>query len=1550
MLGFRIICFLSLCLAHVPSIPAAEADTARFPARVLREYALISAAARERYPDPRNWRLLASNDGGQTWTQLDIQSNQVFRARSQRRVYHVPNRSAYNAYRLVIEGASSVQLAELELMGPVTGVANHEELHIIASASKAHPLMGAAINAFDRDPASRWIDFGAGTNLCWLQCQYTFHASDCVTNLAQFAVASRRLAAHNPLFEKAPQVLANFTNLATRTMRVLSGYALTSANDSPARDPRDWQLLGSNDRGATWQILDVRRNETFAQRFQRRVFSLTNEVPYFLYRLQIDCVRVPADQPGGASCVQLAEIEPIYSTSDPGGKFSILASAEGENPPMESVDHAFDGKARTKWLSFTDDNNTNRSSWVQWEYLPGGEPRVLNLRWVKALQAQRPMPIELKLQGVAVSWDPSSKLLGFLDETGFQQFTVHSSDALVHSGDRVRLTGTLEPGPDVPAVLDAELVRVTPAGAPEKLRVGQALPGNKNFFLALIEARVTSVAEDSAHWTTLGLAGEDGVERMIGKIKQGSNSLRFFPGCRLRLQGVVQSLVDGQNQLIAGAIWVPNLQQAAVLVETEKDWSEWPLYGLRRLVQTNAALAPGSPVRAMGTVVQQETEGVLIRDQRTNFLRLRTVGAAAPVTGSFVEAIGFLGRSRGVPSLVFARTREGAKAQAQSKPKDLTESDALRPVTQARAVYERLEAQPGKSFPVVLRGVITYIDLEYDSFYVHDGADGILVVNQLDAGLAPLVKEEGSYVEVRGHIDPEMQAVVPDGFVTVLGRGRMPEARRHSWDYLITGKDDAQWVQIEGVVSDLQDVGLTLIVAGGRLTAVINDFDKHSQERLLGSLVRLSGVCAPVRDNRNRRVGLQLLAPYSDCIEVLQPAPENPFDLATRRIIDLANQVSRSTNLTVRLTKTVGVVTYKESKLLFIQDNGDGLRVLPRVEANVQIGDRVEAVGFAEPDGFSPRLVQAQVRTIGHETLPAVNVIDLMGPDVADQDATRVQVQATLVGIKSGKSFQVLDLNDGRGDKNCSAFIPIPSDELPAIPIGSQLRLTGVFRTQSETMADLGLVPTAFQLYLNSPSDIVVLHRPSWWTAQHTVWVAGVLATILLVALSWVSSLRKKVHKRTKQLHAEIAQHKRTEEALATSDRFMRSLVESLPQNIVRKDLKGRFTFANEFFCRTIGKPMDQVIDKTDFDLFPAELASKFRRDDEQVITNGKLFETVEQNLNASGESIFVQVIKTPLFDSANQLIGIQVVFWDVTERKRAEARLEEAQKNMLDASRQAGMAEVAAGVLHNVGNVLNSVNVSASLVGDTLQRSKASGLAKAVALLHEHEANLGAFFQSDPRGKQVVTYLARLADCLTSERDSAVKELHTLKNNIEHIKEIVAMQQSYAKIVGVTEKVKVTDLVEDALRLHSGTLARHEVELTRDYDANLPEIVVERHKVLQILVNLIRNAKYACDESGRHDKRLVVKVSAAEGCVHICASDNGVGIAPENLTRIFNHGFTTRKDGHGFGLHSGALAAKEMGGTLVAQSDGPGKGAAFTLSLPLNPAADQRTGETRAA
>ncbi len=291
----------------------------------------------------------------------------------------------------------------------------------------------------------------------------------------------------------------------------------------------------------------------------------------------------------------------------------------------------------------------------------------------------------------------------------------------------------------------------------------------------------------------------------------------------------------------------------------------------------------------------------------------------------------------------------------------------------------------------------------------------------------------------------------------------------------------------------------------------------------------------------------------------------------------------------------------------------------------------------------------------------------------------------------------------------------------------------------------------------------------------------------------------------------------------------------------------------------------------------------------------------------------------------------------DITERKEAEVELGVIHGKLLETSRQAGMAEVATGVLHNVGNVLNSVNVSATLVADQVRRSKAPNVGKLRELFDQHRADLGRYLTEDPKGRIIPTYLGTLADALAAEQRTIVAEIENLQKNIAHIKDIVAMQQSYAKTSGVVETVSVPDLVEDALRMNAGSLARHDVEISRLYDGR-PVITVEKNKVLQILVNLIRNAKYACDDSGRRDKLIALRTTVEPDGVAITISDNGVGIPSENLTRIFAHGFTTRKEGHGFGLHSGALAAKGMGGSLSVHSDGPGTGARFTLRLPLSP------------
>ena len=148
-------------------------------------------------------------------------------------------------------------------------------------------------------------------------------------------------------------------------------------------------------------------------------------------------------------------------------------------------------------------------------------------------------------------------------------------------------------------------------------------------------------------------------------------------------------------------------------------------------------------------------------------------------------------------------------------------------------------------------------------------------------------------------------------------------------------------------------------------------------------------------------------------------------------------------------------------------------------------------------------------------------------------------------------------------------------------------------------------------------------------------------------------------------LISDITERKRAEEKLVASEAFYHSLVENLPQNILRKDLNERFTFANQRFCMMLGKPLEDIIGKTDFDFFPPDLAEKYQRDDRYVIRTGQTFETVEENQAPNGEKIYVNVIKTPIYDAKGQIIGIQGIFWDISERKRFEERLQKANQEL---------------------------------------------------------------------------------------------------------------------------------------------------------------------------------------------------------------------------------------------------------------------------------------------
>ncbi|MDP2136214.1 MAG: PAS domain-containing protein [Candidatus Didemnitutus sp.] len=315
--------------------------------------------------------------------------------------------------------------------------------------------------------------------------------------------------------------------------------------------------------------------------------------------------------------------------------------------------------------------------------------------------------------------------------------------------------------------------------------------------------------------------------------------------------------------------------------------------------------------------------------------------------------------------------------------------------------------------------------------------------------------------------------------------------------------------------------------------------------------------------------------------------------------------------------------------------------------------------------------------------------------------------------------------------------------------------------------------------------------------------------------------------------------------------------------------------------------------------------------------------------------------------DAAGHPVRMAGSHSDITERRNAELEMHSLHHQLLIASRRAGMAEVATSVLHNVGNVLNSVNVSANVIANSIHQSHVKDVARISGLLEAHAANLGDYLTTDPRGVRVPGYLAQLGAQLIRENEERESEIESLRANVDHIKLIVSMQQGLAKSGGWTESLTPQQVLDQALAaINVSSLDRHRIHVEKHYE-ELSPLLIDKHQVLQILVNFINNAKHAMVNSTAERRVLTLRARRITGGdqeqIRFEVGDTGVGIAPEVGPKIFSQGFTTRVDGHGFGLHSGVIAARNMGGALEFASEGPGRGAVFSLILPIT------SGETAA-
>ncbi|VEB38225.1 sensor histidine kinase [Legionella cherrii] len=311
--------------------------------------------------------------------------------------------------------------------------------------------------------------------------------------------------------------------------------------------------------------------------------------------------------------------------------------------------------------------------------------------------------------------------------------------------------------------------------------------------------------------------------------------------------------------------------------------------------------------------------------------------------------------------------------------------------------------------------------------------------------------------------------------------------------------------------------------------------------------------------------------------------------------------------------------------------------------------------------------------------------------------------------------------------------------------------------------------------------------------------------------------------------------------------------------------------------------------------------------------------------------------------EGEKQLAGIVI---DIHKSKISEEKIKELNQQISSAARRAGMAEVATTILHNIGNILNSSNVSIALLKNSFNLDYHKKLLKIMEMMEQHPLDLVDFLSHDPKGRIIPQYLLALAKIIIEENEKNNIEVDNLQNDLRHISQIVDTQQSISGLSSMNEQVYLPELLETAVNITMNSSKNANIMIIKEFKP-APLITVDKSKLLQILVNLIQNAKDSLLENNSSPIKEIKLTIQKTGnkLMQILVEDNGVGINTENLQRIFAFGFTTKINGHGFGLHSSALSARAMGGSLLAESKGEGYGARFTLTLPIVPSSYRQGG-----
>lgn len=856
----------------------------------------------------------------------------------------------------------------------------------------------------------------------------------------------------------------------------------------------------------------------------------------------------------------------------------------------------------------------------------------------------------VQLRGVVTYCDPLRELLIVEDDTGGVCVRISAKELPLARGLLVSIDGITVPGDFTPAVEKARVRVLEKSILPDAraLTVDDLRSGRFDCLRVEVQGTVAEV-EAFDNRPALHLhAGPDYFHALLRNAATNDPELERLVDAEVRVRGIARVVARRNGRSRRIELLVPDLDEVLVIRRAPAAPFDLPITRV-------ADLAPGREshrVKLLARLVAEDgNKGIVVKDD-TGQLSVRTSQRGLAQPGDLMEVLGFPIEQRGTMLLDHGVARAVAPALSVRPKLDSAPSSVSGlqlPVLETISEVSHLPPEEAeRGYPVRVRGVVTFYDAPRHMLFIRGARNGILIWP--DQPKLDLVS--GQMVEVDGFSAPgDYMPTIVNARVVRQSQSELPAARLASYETLLAGQADAQWVAFEGIVRDTRVDGAHLILdvaaGGGRCDAFVSDYPSDIPARhLIDAEVRLHGVCSVVPNQRRQAIGFRLFVPNPSQITVKQPAPTDPFALPVRTVESLFRfGTAARPGHRVRVNGIVTMVRAPES--FFLRDATGGLQVERFETQPVQPGDQVEVVGFPVIVGHVPHLRNAISQKVGTGPAPAPRPITFKGALTGQFEAELVSLQARLTDMTQIAEQPALVLQSG--DDIFEAILPPgASPALAGLLPGSLLGLSGIASTHLDDQGQ----PRSFRLLVRSPAEIQVLQRPPWWTLRHALVLTAILGLSIFGALTWVGLLRKRVREQTATIQDRLEKEARLE------SRY-RELFENARDIVYTTDLEGRITSFNRAAELTTGYTREEAMGRNLADMIAPGQARQLKpfgpKEGDGLSQPAPELEFIAKD----GQRVPVEV-DTQLLMEGGRAVGAQGIARNIAERKRAEKAIHE--------------------------------------------------------------------------------------------------------------------------------------------------------------------------------------------------------------------------------------------------------------------------------------------------